>query len=84
MEDFIKGLITKVGISEEQAKGVITFIQENASKIPALIQSSGLADKLPGALGGLFGGGDDDDKKSDGEGGDDDDKPSNPLSGLFG
>ncbi len=85
MEDIIKGLIEKVGISEEQAKGVITFLQENASKIPALLQSSGIADKLPGGLGDLLGGGGDDDDKKESEGGEDGgESSSNPLAGLFG
>lgn len=54
MEEFVEGLMAKVGISEEQAKGVIEFLRENADKVPALLKDSGLAAKLPGALGGLF------------------------------
>ncbi len=54
MDEFIKGLMAKVGLSEEQAKQVVEFIQENADKVPELLKSSGLAGKLPGGLGGLF------------------------------
>ena len=54
MEDFIKGLVEKVGISEEQAAKVIDFLKENADKVPALLASSGVKDKLPGGLGNLL------------------------------
>lgn len=54
MEEFIRGLMAKVGLSEEQARQVVAFIQENADKVPELLESSGIAGKLPGGLGGLF------------------------------
>ena len=58
MEDFIANLVSKVGISEEQAKGVFEFLKDNADKVPEWLGDSGLAeqvkDKLPGGLGNLF------------------------------
>ena len=54
MEEFIQGLMEKVGISEEQANGVVEFLRENADKVPELLKDSGLASKLPGGLGSLF------------------------------
>ena len=33
MEDLIKGLMTKVGLSKEQAEKVADFLQDNASKV---------------------------------------------------
>ena len=34
MQDMINGLMEKVGLSEDQAKKVVEFLQENATKIP--------------------------------------------------
>ncbi len=59
MEEIIEGLMNKVGLSEEKAQEVIAFLKEHADKLPALLGSSGIADKLPGGLGSMFGGGDD-------------------------
>ena len=73
MEEFVEGLMEKVGISKEQADKVMEFIQENASKLPEILKSTGIAGKL-GGLGDMLGGGGDDD--GDGDGG-------NPLSKLF-
>ncbi len=59
MEEFITEMVAKVGISQEQAQGVISFLKENAEKIPDLLSSDaldGIKDKLPGGLGGLLGG----------------------------
>lgn len=58
MDELINGLVEKVGINKEQAEGVISFLKENASKLPELMGGGleDLKDKLPGALGGLFGG----------------------------
>lgn len=56
MEEFIQGLVKKVGLSEEKAKEVVEFIKSNADKIPELLKSTGIADKLPKGLGGLLGG----------------------------
>ncbi|TPV94794.1 MAG: hypothetical protein B7733_13355 [Myxococcales bacterium FL481] len=67
MEEIIEGLIQKVGLTAEQADAVVEFLKEHADKLPALLsggglgavaEATGLADKLPGGLGGLLGGGD--------------------------
>jgi hypothetical protein len=58
MEDLIKGLMTKVGLSKEQAEKVASFLEENASKVPELLGKSdtlkNLGKKLPGPLGDMF------------------------------
>ena len=62
MNELINGLIQKVGLDEETAQKVIAFLQENATKLPQMLGSSGIADqvpdsikdKLPGGLGKLF------------------------------
>lgn len=56
MEDFINQMVSKTGISKEQAEKVIAFIKEHADELPKLIAQSGIADKLPGGLGGMLGG----------------------------
>ncbi|MEM9456232.1 MAG: hypothetical protein AAGF11_18770 [Myxococcota bacterium] len=58
IEEFITSMVERVGISEEQARGVIEFLKENADKVPDLLGSDaleGIKDKLPGGLGGLLG-----------------------------
>jgi hypothetical protein len=58
MHDMIKGLVEKVGLSEEQAHKVWDFLQENAHHVPEWLGKSdtlkGLSHKLPGKLGGIF------------------------------
>ena len=58
MEDRIKGLMTKVGLSKEQAEKVANFLEENASKVPEWLGKSdtlkNLGKKLPGPLGDMF------------------------------
>jgi len=58
MEDLIKGLMTKVGLSKEQAEKVADFLQDNASKVPEWLGKSdtlkNLGKKLPGGLGDMF------------------------------
>ena len=58
MDELIKGLVAKAGLSEEQAAKVIEFLKENASNLPAWLGSGdikgAIADKLPGGLGGLL------------------------------
>lgn len=58
IEEFVANMASKVGISEEQARGVIDFLKENADKVPSLLSSDAVEDvkdKLPGGLGGLLG-----------------------------
>lgn len=58
MEELIKGLMTKVGLSKEQAEKVADFLQDNASKVPEWLGKSetlkNLGKKLPGPLGDMF------------------------------
>ena len=54
MDAIINGLIEKVGLDKETAEQVIEFLKEHADELPALLAKSGLKDKLPGGLGGLF------------------------------
>ncbi len=58
IEEFVSNMAQKVGISEEQARGVIEFLKENSDQVTNLLSSDaveGIKDKLPGGLGGLLG-----------------------------
>lgn len=61
MDELLNGLIARVGLDKETAEKVIAFLKENASELPQMLAKSGLQEKitskLPGGLGGLFGGG---------------------------
>lgn len=57
MEDFINQMVSKTGISKDQAEKVVSFLKEHANELPKLMGQSSIADKLPGGLGGMFGGG---------------------------
>jgi len=61
MDDLINQLVSKVGIDKATAEKVVNFLKENADQVPKWLGSAGIADKLPGMLGGMFGG--DKDKK---------------------
>jgi hypothetical protein len=63
MDELIKLVVEKTGISEEQARGavatVVTFLKEKlpapiAGQIDAVLAGSGVSDALKG-IGGLFG-----------------------------
>lgn len=58
MEEMIQGLVTKCGLSEEQAKTVYDYLVENGPQVTQWLSDSGMKDKikdkLPGGLGGLF------------------------------
>lgn len=58
MEELIKGLMSKVGLSKEQAEKVADFLEENAHKVPEWLGKSdtikNLGKKLPGPLGDMF------------------------------
>lgn len=56
MDDFINQMVSKTGISKEQAEQVMNFLKEHAGEIPKLLGQAGIADKLPGGLGGMLGG----------------------------
>jgi hypothetical protein len=54
MEEFVAKMADKVGISEETAMKVVEFLKEHADEVPALLAKTGLEDKLPDAVKGLF------------------------------
>lgn len=56
MDELVRGLVSKVGITEEQGKAVFKFLKENADKVPEWLglDVKSLAAKLPGGLGNLF------------------------------
>ncbi len=56
MEDLVNKLVSQVGIDKATAEKVVNFLKDNASEVPKWLGSAGIADKLPGGLGGMFGG----------------------------
>jgi hypothetical protein len=55
MEDFVNKMVEKVGIDKATAEKVMTFLKDHADDAVKAIQSSGIADKLPGGLGDKLG-----------------------------
>jgi len=56
MEEFINGLVEKVGLDKETAQKVVDFIQEHASELPKLLGNVPGVGGLMDQVGGLFGG----------------------------
>ncbi len=59
MEQLVNLLVEKVGLDSATAKRVADFLQEHASQVPQWLaseQAKSVLDKLPGGLGGFFGG----------------------------
>jgi hypothetical protein len=57
VDQLISQLATRVGISEEQAKQVVTYLTEHKGEVIKLLGSDAarsIKDKLPGGLGKLF------------------------------
>lgn len=58
MEEFLAKMSEKVGIDRSTAEKVMEFLKDHSEDALKYIQSSGVADKLPGGLGdklkGLF------------------------------
>jgi len=54
MDEFVAKMVDKVGIDKATAEKVIEFLKDHADDAMKYIQSSGLKDKLPDALGKLF------------------------------
>lgn len=54
IEQFIAQMAEKVGITEEQARQVVAFLEKNSDKLPELLGSDAVAD-IKSKLGGLFG-----------------------------
>ena len=55
MEDFVNKMVEKVGIDKATAEKVIAFLKDHAEDAVKYLQTSGLADKLPGGLGDQLG-----------------------------
>jgi hypothetical protein len=55
MEDFINKMVEKVGIDKATAEKVMGFLKDHAEDAVKYLQSSGVADKLPGGLGDKLG-----------------------------
>jgi hypothetical protein len=56
MDELINQLVSKVGIDKATAEKVANFLKDNASEVPKWLAQAGVADKLPGGIGDLFGG----------------------------
>ena len=55
MEDFVAKMSEKVGIDKATAEKVVAFLKDHADDAVKFLQSSGVADKLPGGLGDKLG-----------------------------
>lgn len=55
MEDFVNKMVEKVGIDKSTAEKVMAFLKDHADDAVKYLQSSGMADKLPGGLGDKLG-----------------------------
>ncbi|MDB5080820.1 MAG: hypothetical protein JWP00_2744 [Chloroflexi bacterium] len=60
MEELVNQLVAKVGIDKATAEKVVAFLKEHATEVPQWLGQNdiakGVMDKLPGGLGGMFGG----------------------------
>lgn len=59
MDKLLDELTAKVGLDRGTAEKVVQFLKDNAHRLPELLGSDaakGGMDKLPGGLGGMFGG----------------------------
>lgn len=58
MDEFIQKMVDKVGIDKGTAEKVMAFLKDHAEDAVKYLQTSGIADKLPGGvadkLGKLF------------------------------
>ncbi len=55
MEDFVNKMVEKVGIDKATAEKVISFLTDHKEDALKFLQSSGIADKLPGGIGDKLG-----------------------------
>ena len=55
MDEFINKMVEKVGIDKATAEKVMAFLKDHADDAVKYLQSSGMADKLPGGLGDKLG-----------------------------
>jgi len=54
MEELMQKLVDTVGIDRATAEKVIAFLKDHAADVVQALSKSGIKDKLPGGLGGLF------------------------------
>jgi hypothetical protein len=50
MDEFIQKMVDKVGIDKGTAEKVMAFLKDHADDAVKYLQSSGIADKLPGGM----------------------------------
>jgi hypothetical protein len=55
MDEFIQKMVDKVGIDKGTAEKVMAFLKDHADDAVKYLQSSGIADKLPGGVGDKLG-----------------------------
>lgn len=55
MDEFIQKMVDKVGIDKATAEKVVAFLKDNSQDAVKYLQSSGIADKLPGGVGDKLG-----------------------------
>lgn len=55
MDELINQLVSKVGLDRPTAEKVVNFLKDNAGQLPKWLGQAGIADKLPGGLGGFLG-----------------------------
>lgn len=55
MEDFVNKMVEKVGIDKATAEKVLAFLKDHADDAVKYLQTSGVADKLPGGIGDKLG-----------------------------
>jgi hypothetical protein len=55
MDEFLNKMSEKVGIDKATAEKVMAFLKDHADDAVKYLQSSGIADKLPGGIGDKIG-----------------------------
>jgi hypothetical protein len=55
MDEFLNKMSEKVGIDKATAEKVMAFLKDHADDAVKYLQSSGIADKLPGGIGDKLG-----------------------------
>jgi hypothetical protein len=55
MDEFLNKMVDKVGVDKATAQKVMAFLKDHADEAVKYLQTSGVADKLPGGLGDKLG-----------------------------
>jgi hypothetical protein len=55
MDELLNKMVDKVGIDKATAQKVMAFLKDHADEAVKYLQTSGVADKLPGGLGDKLG-----------------------------